>query len=44
VTWLSPILIEGVPIEQVTSYKYLGIQLDKELQWSHQVEYVSSKI
>lgn len=40
----SSIIIEGVPIEQVTTYKYLGIQLDKQLQWSNQVEYVSSRV
>ena len=40
----STLQIEGVLVEQVTTYKYLGIQLDCQLQWSHQVEYVCSKI
>ena len=40
----STLQIEGVLVEQVKTCKYLGVQLDCQLQWSHQVEYVCSKI
>lgn len=36
----SPILINEEEVEQVTSYKYLDIYFDFQLQWSHHVNYV----
>ena len=40
----SPILIHGEKVEQVTSYKYLGIWFDSQLKWSTQVDSVCSRI
>ena len=40
----SPILIHGEGVEQVTSYKYLGIFFDSQLNWANQVDSVCSRI
>ena len=39
----SPVLINRKRDGQVTTYKYLGIHFDAQLQWAHQVEYVCSR-
>ena len=40
----SPVLINREGVEQVTSFKYLGIYFDAQLGWAHQVDQVCSKI
>ena len=40
----SPILIHEEKVEQVTSYKYLGIYFDSQLKWATQVDSVCSRI
>ena len=40
----SPILIHGERVEQVRSYKYLGIYFDPQLNWANQVDSVCSRI
>lgn len=40
----KPIFIQGERVEQVTSYKYLGIRLDPQLSWTSQDESVCSRV
>ena len=40
----SPILIHGERVEQVTSYKYLGVYFDPQLSWGNQVDFLCSRI
>lgn len=39
-----PILIKGGRVEQVASYKYLGIFFDPQLSWVNQVDSVCSRV
>ena len=39
----SPLLLEGHLLDQVKSYKYLGVILSHDLSWSEQVQSVRSK-
>ena len=39
----SPISIHGEVVEQVSSYKYLGVHLDSQLSWVNQVNSVCSR-
>ncbi len=41
---LPPLLLNGETLEVVTSYKYLGIELSKNLDWSLQWDRVKSNI
>ena len=41
---ISPVTINGQLVEQVTTYKYLGVHFDSQLQWAPHVEYVCSRI
>ena len=40
----DPVLMDDTPIEQVVKYKYLGIQMDNQLNWSTHVDYLCSKL
>lgn len=40
----SPLTIHGQVIEQVSSFKYLGVHIDRDLSWKTQVTKVCSKI
>ena len=39
---LNPIsvLIDNIPLEQCSSYKYLGVIFDKNLNWKDHIEYI----
>ena len=39
----SPIVINGEPVEQVVSYKYLGLNLDNKLSFTHHTTAVQKK-
>lgn len=38
----SPVLINRERVEHATTYKYLDIHFESQLQWAHQVENVCS--
>ena len=40
----NPILIDGVTVERVQSYKYLGTVLDNKLNWSENTKLVCNKV
>ena len=40
----SPITINGTPIKQVSSLKFLGIFLDEKLTWSQHINHIRGKI
>lgn len=40
----GPVIINSTGIEQVSSYKYLGIQIDNLLKWTAQVEHLCAKL
>ena len=40
----SPVVIHDSPIEQVSSYKYLGVHLDDTFSWSVHVESLCSRL
>ena len=40
---LQPVSIEGVDVEVVRTYKYLGLQLDNKLDWTANMEAVHRK-
>lgn len=39
-----PVVIGESNIEQVDSYRYLGVKIDKSLKWNSQVDYLCSKL
>ena len=39
-----PVIMGDNEIEQVGSYKYLGVQLDNQLKWNTQVDSLCSKL
>ncbi len=39
-----PVVIEGSMIEQVNSYKYLGVFINSSLKWSTRTEYLCGKL
>ena len=41
---IRPVVINGSQIEQVDSYKYLGVIIDNKLKWEKQAKEVSKKI
>ena len=41
---IRPVVINGTVIEQVDSYKYLGVVIDNKLRWEEQATAVSKKI
>ena len=41
---LPILLIEGTPITQVTSTKFLGVYIDQHLNWKEHINNISSKI
>jgi pterin-4a-carbinolamine dehydratase len=40
----TPIQLDDSPIQLVTSYKYLGVQLNSDLEWRQHWEYILPKI
>lgn len=40
----SPVIVRNVPINQVVSYKYLGVHIDSPLTWHVHVDNLCSKI
>ena len=42
-TVISPIVINGEPVEQVHSFKYLGVMLDEKLSFTEHVTAVQKK-
>ncbi len=36
--------IKGINLEQCTSYKYLGIFIDKDLSWRTHIQYITKKV
>ena len=43
-TDIAPVVIDGSIIEQVHTYKYLGVIIDNKLKWDEQASAVSKKI
>ena len=43
-TDIAPVVIDGNIIEQVHTYKYLGVIIDNKLKWDEQASAVSKKI
>ena len=43
-TTANTLCIDGYPINQVTSSKFLGVILDQHLSWKYHIEAISSKI
>ena len=43
ITVISPIVINGEPVEQVDSFKYLGVILDEKLSFTEHVTAVQKK-
>jgi Reverse transcriptase (RNA-dependent DNA polymerase) len=43
-TMCNPPLINNVPIEQVNSYKYLGLVIDEQLKWKSHIKHIINKI
>ena len=41
---LSVTTLHGVPIQSVDCYKYLGVWLDKSLNFKHHIDYLSKKL
>ena len=39
----SPLLLEGHPLDQVNTFKYLGVLLSYDLSWSEHVQFICSK-
>ena len=39
----SPLLLEGHPLDQVNTFKYLGVLLSHDLSWSEHVQLICSK-
>ena len=39
----SPLLLEGHPLDQVNTFKYLGVLLSHDLSWSEHVQFICSK-
>lgn len=40
----NPVTINNTPIEQVSSYKYLGLMVSNNLSWSEHVDYLCSRL
>ena len=40
----EPVLMGDTQIEQVVSYKYLGVQVDNQLKWNVHVDYLCAKL
>ena len=40
----DPVIIRDSEIEQVVSYKYLGIQIDNALKWNVHIDYLCAKL
>ena len=36
--------MNGVPLKACNSYKYLGVMIDKDLEWGPHIDYISKKI
>ena len=41
---IPPLTLNGLEIEQVESFKYIGVNFDQKLTWKNHVEYVCTKI
>ena len=41
---IPPILLNGSPLSQVTTHKYLGVQIDEYLRWSSHISYLCKKM
>jgi hypothetical protein len=39
----APILIDGAVVEQVKSFKFLGVHITKELSWSKHIKAVMKR-
>ena len=37
------ILINGIPLDMVDSYKYLGLLISSDISWSHHIDSICSK-
>ena len=40
----TPVNIQGMDIERVDSYKYLGVHLNKKLDWTHNTHALYRKV
>ena len=43
-TEIPDVIINHMPIEQVTYFKFLGVMIDSNLTWSHHINYISNKL
>ena len=41
---IGPVVIHGVTISQVSSYKYLGVLIDDQLSWSTHIDRLCSRL
>ena len=41
---LSPLVLDGVAIETVNSFKLLGVYFNSELTWKHHIDYILNKV
>lgn len=39
----SPVIIQGNTIEQVDTFKYLGVVIDRSLTWKAHIDYLCSR-
>ena len=43
-TEIPNVIINHIPIERVTYFKFLGVIIDSNLTWSHQINHISNKL
>ena len=41
---LTPLVLDGVAIETVNSFKLLGVYFNSELTWKHHIDYILNKV
>ncbi len=37
-TWTTPLMISGTPVERVSSFKYLGVNISEDLTWTAHIQ------